>query len=178
MPNPIMPQILQFADWVSEPWLPGDWYNSRTQSYNNPIQAYRLDRLGEGVDRFGQGLRDGAGRAGGWLGRLGSGIGDLAEGGASFLNSLSRRGEPSWSDPSAGRWGPQELRRAEERRQRSIREQMEAANPENVWMNPGSGGRNETSRRLGAGQIGRAGNEAMAYYQNAIRNRGGALMER
>lgn len=35
----------QFLDMVTNPWIPGNWYNPATQSWNNPLQAFGLDRF-------------------------------------------------------------------------------------------------------------------------------------
>lgn len=39
----------QFLDMVSNPWIPGNWYNPATQSFNNPLQAFGLDGLGSRI---------------------------------------------------------------------------------------------------------------------------------
>jgi hypothetical protein len=36
---------LQFLDMVTTPWIPGNWYNPTTRTFNNPLQAFGLDRF-------------------------------------------------------------------------------------------------------------------------------------
>lgn len=151
--------LFQAADFLTEPWYPGDWYNSRSGSWNNPQQAYSsyLNAIGAGADRLGETFR-------------GGGIGDAFRSGGNMLSNLRDRFRPQAPRINAIRQDQAEARR-QAAEDAYYRNWDQSGAPRNTGVDRRRG-------QLGMGALGSAGDAALAYYSNAMRNRGGALMER
>lgn len=151
--------LFQAADFLTEPWYPGNWYNSQSGSWNNPQQAYSsyLNAIGAGADQLGGAVR--------------GGIGDAFRSGGSMLSSLRDRFRTQAPRINAIRQDQAEARRQAE-------EDAYYRNWDQSEQTRGGTGLDARRNRLGMGQLGSQGFANQMYYENAMRNRGGALMER
>lgn len=172
MPS-LFPQMPQFRepngsiDWrqMADMVLPGNWYNSRSNEWRplgiaQGLTGIPVDTLAQIGQEIGPAARSGANWLGSRLGRFGSN--------PSMLGPIALGGKPR--QPTVDAFG---------NRLDDIGVSREASSRGGSWQMTGTrgGSRNEASRNLGAGVLGSAGDAATAYYQNAIRSRGGALME-
>jgi hypothetical protein len=191
--RPQMPQFREPGggwDWrqMADMILPGNWWNSRTNQYRPLGIATGVTGLPiEGAVALGRGVgnlaRTGANFFGGlrpsatmpsFRNTFGNDINNISEGyrhvgvgrQGMFDRDVANISQRNADEPTFGAGA-------------YVIPQGPGSRPQNVT---GSDGRNYASesgaRHLGAGQLGRGGDEALQYYTNAFYGRNGALMER